>query len=1143
MADQELTIKISAKNLTGDEFAKARKEIAGLNDEVEKSNGGADKASKGWTLFGQSVVITAGDIFRAGGVVKDAIFGIVGGIIELGKRGSEINDVRENFDLLNKSIGLNGSQSMKTLQTAVDGMIPKFELMKMTNQALSQGMKVTDGDFKTLGEGARVLAERIGGSTAEAYRVLTDAMASGKTMQLKGIGLNIDEKATIEALARARGVDASELNEHDQKMAKSSAVIAELTRVLKEGGRATMDFGDTFEQASAKLQDWKDDLASGVASSKVLGAALESVGDILQAVFGGNTTDDAIKNIVKAIEQGAIYMVEFGRVCVTAGDIIARVFSGAQAVFDGVAGAIAQLASWFARLLQGIGAVGQYLPGVGVNFEALKNSSKEMATWLDGAAKGFFQVGGAAVQSSIGVRDQNDMFVRLDGALARVQGKMVAASTATDTNTGAVKTNIGAINDHGQALAAADKALDAYNKKVNELSKALTEASRNGASIESVMKLYGNGIKDLVAEAEVRGKQLPEVIKQAFLKMTLKEAGDNMKKELDRIMKDQEEFLKKRTEAINKAIIENLKIADESYKDAQDRRNKRSMNDLDYAKSVIEREAKAKQDALDKTVFGYDQAMQAIADDTREKMQDAEQSYAQSLANMQAETEKWADGVTSDLLKAFSGGKFGDGLKGAFSGIFGQVGAGAMDSLNYYVKQGLVKTQDFFSKFQPTSNKGMAAMGGLGVGLDMAQGLIGEPNTKGKQVASSAITGAKYGMIAGPWGAAIGAGVGAVVGMFKEDPVYTQGKKDVAAFQDLLSKSLTKTQLLETGNVGWKNSVVAVRDAYLKAGKSAAEAEGVVKNLWDSKNPEKYKKAMEEIQNVMNDNAQDQQDLNDAISEYGFTVDQLGPKMRKQQLTEQAVKLENQYRLLVESGIDNNLVIEKMAGNMNNYINTSIKAGEAIPSEMKPIIQKMIEMGQLTDENGNKVTSLAGSGITFSETMTQGFDRVVKALNKLVSTMGGVPDALDEGTSAANGLAGAIAAIPSDKRIRVTTEYQSEGQPDSQGGEVPGFATEAYVRKPTLAMVGDTPGGELIVKPETVKNWINAASGAAAASAAANASAGSGGGSVNVNINTVAADAEQIRRLVYSEIGPRILDWLQNNKGTSQTDLKQILGS
>jgi hypothetical protein len=88
---------------------------------------------------------------------------------------------------------------------------------------------------------------------------------------------------------------------------------------------------------------------------------------------------------------------------------------------------------------------------------------------------------------------------------------------------------------------------------------------------------------------------------------------------------------------------------------------------------------------------------------------------------------------------------------------------------------------------------------------------------------------------------------------------------------------------------------------------------------------------------------------------------------------------------------------------------------------------------------------------------------------------------------------------PQTPEPRITT-------PDDQP---PAFASEAFVRSPTLAMVGDVTGGEFVVKPDTVTSWLSSAAKAMFDASMAGVSGGSltlsvvpiPGGFINYNQN------------------------------------------
>lgn len=265
----------------------------------------------------------------------------------------------------------------------------------------------------------------------------------------------------------------------------------------------------------------------------------------------------------------------------------------------------------------------------------------------------------------------------------------------------------------------------------------------------------------------------------------------------------------------------------------------------------------------------------------------------------------------------------------------------------------------------------------------------------------------------------------------------------------------------------------AVGKAYEATGRSAQMAKDDVQALMDAEKQgaEAAKAAADKIRAAFNDQEQDASDLKDAIKEYGFTFDQLGPAMQRQQLTERGAKLENQWRLLVDAGIAVDDVTIRMSGSMNDYLQTAMRTGQEVPAEMRPMVEEMIRLGKFTDANGNKIEDLSETGLTFSETMTQGFDRVVTTLNKVFERLGLLPSAA----------AAAAAQIPDNP-------FSGWVPPDQPQYDVPSYANEAYdLGRPVVARIGDARGDtESVLRGSTVRELVvNARRAGAAASGGA----------------------------------------------------------
>jgi len=129
-----------------------------------------------------------------------------------------------------------------------------------------------------------------------------------------------------------------------------------------------------------------------------------------------------------------------------------------------------------------------------------------------------------------------------------------------------------------------------------------------------------------------------------------------------------------------------------------------------------------------------------------------------------------------------------------------------------------------------------------GGGLLAASGLFQLLNAKGKGANTLAglQTGAGIGTLIAPGiGTLIGGGIGAAAGFVKglfggPSKDELAGRDLVGQFEEQLKGLLTTENKLEAGGEAWKQTVIAVREQYLKAGHSADEALQAVDTLWAS---------------------------------------------------------------------------------------------------------------------------------------------------------------------------------------------------------------------------------------------------------------------------------------------------------------------
>lgn len=189
---------------------------------------------------------------------------------------------------------------------------------------------------------------------------------------------------------------------------------------------------------------------------------------------------------------------------------------------------------------------------------------------------------------------------------------------------------------------------------------------------------------------------------------------------------------------------------------------------------------------------------------------------------------------------------------------------------------------------------------------------------------------------------------------------------------------------------------------------ASAERLGIsMSKVFDAKKVKDFEKAVADVNRQISEQEQAHTRTLSLMEKYGLTLADMGEKFKQAEMNKTALELATDFTDLIAAGADANRVIEKMGPHIGAFVQTSIEMGTQVPREMEPIIKKMIELGMLTDKNGDKFTDLAQ--IPFAQTMTQGFDKVEAAINRLADAILGVGDAFDRSADAARGFGDAAA--------------------------------------------------------------------------------------------------------------------------------------
>jgi TP901 family phage tail tape measure protein len=210
----------------------------------------------------------------------------------------------------------------------------------------------------------------------------------------------------------------------------------------------------------------------------------------------------------------------------------------------------------------------------------------------------------------------------------------------------------------------------------------------------------------------------------------------------------------------------------------------------------------------------------------------------------------------------------------------------------------------------------------------------------------------------------------------------------------------------------------------------AAAAGVTLTALLDARNPEQYRIAIEALQAAFAFQDQAMQTLDETTRRYGFTLEELGPALQRQELGKQAEQLYQDFTILTTAGIDTTAVLTRMGESVNAFVQGALRTGTEVPAAMQPMLQQFVAAGLLFDQNGEAITDLGASGLTFAESMSQGFTRVVESVNRLADAIArGLGLSLDSITTKANAAADAMAGLQAGDVSGGLTYWDTSGGP------------------------------------------------------------------------------------------------------------------
>jgi hypothetical protein len=244
----------TAKNTT-EAFTDGQKEISeGFSKLIPAQ--AREAGSKIFEALNSPIGRITGAIALAGFAVKKAF--------DFTLEGEKLLKIEKQFDALANTFGVAGETLKTNFVGSLGGLVDDSDAVQALNKAfVTLGDKVTQ--LPQVMEIARKATNLFGGDVTQNFETINQAIATGATRQLRGLGIIIDSDKAYEKYAKSIGTTKDALTEAGRQQAILNEVIEKgatrFKNVSAESGGAT----DAFQRLKVSTQNLFEDITKVIA--------------------------------------------------------------------------------------------------------------------------------------------------------------------------------------------------------------------------------------------------------------------------------------------------------------------------------------------------------------------------------------------------------------------------------------------------------------------------------------------------------------------------------------------------------------------------------------------------------------------------------------------------------------------------------------------------------------------------------------------------------------------------------------------------------------------------------------------------------------------------------------------------------------
>lgn len=295
--DNKLTVGELVYKISGDmdnlktELKKTEAKVSELEKSMSKTTKTTASMSKGFKLAAIAFSTFIGSRF-------------VQGIVSLAKTGAEVESLRNSFNNLSNSIGLDSEEVLKNLRKLSGGTISDKDLILSSNRAMVLGVAKNMDEFSTLMQTARLRARDMGLTTTQAFDNIVTGIGRGSPLILDNLGFVISATQAQENYAKKLGITADQLTETQKKESVKASILKQGNEEIEKAGKITNNYSDRLAQASTMVENLKERI--GQALLPAMASLLSTTLDTNKELLGSNDQINKLGKIFYQVAQGIL---------------------------------------------------------------------------------------------------------------------------------------------------------------------------------------------------------------------------------------------------------------------------------------------------------------------------------------------------------------------------------------------------------------------------------------------------------------------------------------------------------------------------------------------------------------------------------------------------------------------------------------------------------------------------------------------------------------------------------------------------------------------------------------------------------------------------------------------------------------------